>query len=253
MIIANNNGVFKLFIILEIVEFACFLCVIDIHLSGTKPNKGSLKVALRRFSEILELRLLPLSYLSVHMKNLGSDLLDFSQIWYLSTFPKICPENWSFINLWQEKRALYVKNNVHLWLFTDFFLEWEIFQTKVIEKIKTHILCSVTFLPRKSRRLWRNVEKCCRAGQTTDDNITRRMRTSCWISKATDYTLRIGNNLCFSTKTMVTRTRLNVTLYVDCLSLLATTFVTMIWEETISRVQNSSVCLLTIQCPPGCF
>jgi len=24
----------------------------------------------------------------------------------------------------------------------EFFLEWEIFQTKVVEKIKTHILCS---------------------------------------------------------------------------------------------------------------
>jgi len=27
----------------------------------------------------------------------------------------------------------------------QFFLEWEMFWTKVVEKIKTHILCSVTF------------------------------------------------------------------------------------------------------------
>jgi hypothetical protein len=33
---------------------------------------------------------------------------------------------------------------------------------KVVEKIKTHILCSVTFF-RKSCRLWDNVEKCCGA------------------------------------------------------------------------------------------
>jgi len=32
------------------------------------------------------------------------------------------------------------------------------FQTKVVEKIKTHILCSVTFF-QKSYRLWENVEK----------------------------------------------------------------------------------------------
>jgi len=32
------------------------------------------------------------------------------------------------------------------------------FQTKVVEKIKTHILCSVTFSP-KSCLLWDNVEK----------------------------------------------------------------------------------------------
>jgi hypothetical protein len=32
------------------------------------------------------------------------------------------------------------------------------FQTKVVQEIKTHILCSVTSFPRKSRRLWDNVE-----------------------------------------------------------------------------------------------
>jgi len=32
------------------------------------------------------------------------------------------------------------------------------FQTKVVQKIKSHILCSVTF-PRKSCRLWDNLGK----------------------------------------------------------------------------------------------
>ena len=50
------------------------------------------------------------------------------------------------------------------------FLDWEMFQTKVVEKIKTHILCLVTFFL-KSCRLWDNVEKYCRAGKATDDNI----------------------------------------------------------------------------------
>jgi len=44
------------------------------------------------------------------------------------------------------------------------------FQTKVVGKIKTHILCSVTFF-RKSCRLRDNVEKFCIAGQDTDDNM----------------------------------------------------------------------------------
>jgi hypothetical protein len=39
---------------------------------------------------------------------------------------------------------------------------------------------------RKSRRLWDNVEKYGTAGQATNDNITRRMRFACWITKATD-------------------------------------------------------------------
>jgi hypothetical protein len=44
--------------------------------------------------------------------------------------------------------------------------------TKVVEKIKTHIFCFVTFF-RKSYHLGENVETYCRAGQTTDDNMAR--------------------------------------------------------------------------------
>jgi hypothetical protein len=42
-----------------------------------------------------------------------------------------------------------MKMYVHLWQYlTEFFLEWEIFQRKVVEKIKTHILYSTTFFPK---------------------------------------------------------------------------------------------------------
>jgi hypothetical protein len=68
---------------------------------------------------------------------------------------------------------------------TEFFLEWEMFQTKVVHKIKTHILCSITF-SRKSCRLGDNVEKFRTARQTTDDNIIRHIRFARSITKATD-------------------------------------------------------------------
>jgi len=42
------------------------------------------------------------------------------------------------------------------------------FQTKVVEKIKTFILCSIT-CSWKSCHSWNNVEKYDRARQTTDD------------------------------------------------------------------------------------
>jgi hypothetical protein len=42
---------------------------------------------------------------------------------------------------------------------------------KYLEKIKTHILCSVTFFSRISSRLWDNVGKNSTSGQTTEDNI----------------------------------------------------------------------------------
>ena len=42
-----------------------------------------------------------------------------------------------------------------------------------------------TFSPRKSCRLWHNVEKCYISRQATDDNIIRRMRCPCCVAKAT--------------------------------------------------------------------
>jgi len=59
---------------------------------------------------------------------------------------------------------------IYLSHLAQLFSKLEIFQTKFVQKIKTHILCSVTF-SRKSYRLWDNVEKCCRAGQATGDNM----------------------------------------------------------------------------------
>jgi len=48
------------------------------------------------------------------------------------------------------------------------------------------------------------------ARETTEDNMIGRMRTACWIAKATD-TLKLCHTYCFSVATMVARTRLNVT------------------------------------------
>ena len=53
-----------------------------------------------------------------------------------------------------------MKTNIHFWShLAQFFLEWEMFQTKVVEKIKTHILCSIIFFFRKS---WRNMVELVR-------------------------------------------------------------------------------------------
>jgi hypothetical protein len=45
------------------------------------------------------------------------------------------------------------------------------FQTKLADKIKTHILFPIIFFSRKSFRLCDNVEKYCTAGQAVDENI----------------------------------------------------------------------------------
>jgi len=59
------------------------------------------------------------------------------------------------------------------------------FQTKPVEKIKTHTSCSAIFFPKivTFRRLCR---KDVTAGQATDENIVRCLLISCWIPKFPD-------------------------------------------------------------------
>jgi hypothetical protein len=57
------------------------------------------------------------------------------------------------------------------------------FQTKFVEKIKTHILRTITCF-RQWCRLRDNVEKYCRRGRP--HMTIGRMRIACWITKATD-------------------------------------------------------------------
>ena len=116
------------------------------------------------------------------------------------------------------------------------------FPTKAVEKIKTHFMFNSFFPENRAvyERLWK---KFGAAKEATNCNINWRMRFACWISKATrahmttpsrtyththtcarahTYTHthththphRICNIYCFSTATMVTRKRLDFTLYV---------------------------------------
>jgi hypothetical protein len=59
-------------------------------------------------------------------------------------FPKICQENASFTKIWQEQQVLYTKTELHF-LWISFLLRMKMFQTKVVEKIKTHVLSSKNF------------------------------------------------------------------------------------------------------------
>jgi hypothetical protein len=54
-----------------------------------------------------------------------------------------------------------MKTNIHFWTcLTQLFLEWEMFQTKILEKIETHILCSMTFFFENRaiyEMMWKNI------------------------------------------------------------------------------------------------
>jgi hypothetical protein len=52
------------------------------------------------------------------------------------------------------------------------------------ENQNTHFIFSNFF--RKSWRFWENVEKYCRVGQATEENVIQRMRFTFWKTKATD-------------------------------------------------------------------
>ena len=114
------------------------------------------------------------------------------------------------------------------------------FQTKRAEEIKTQFYAQQIF-SRKSCRLWDNVGgKNCRTKQTTDDNTVRVAR-SFWV---TDYrhTLRICTIYCFSPTKMVTRTHLNVTLYVHSFYCFVASWSTL----TMLSIYFTNQCLLLL-------
>jgi hypothetical protein len=91
------------------------------------------------------------------------------------------------------------------------------FQTKIVQKIKTHILCSVTFFSENlaiSEITWKNIVERSRLQMTI-----WRMQIECWIPRATNTHLEYVTLI--STATVVTRRHLIVTLYVHLLFLLS--------------------------------
>jgi hypothetical protein len=115
--------------------------------------------------------------------------MDFDETWYLSFFSKLCREDSGFIKIWQELRVLYTTTFPHLWQYlAELFLEWGIFRLKVVQKINTHILYTVTFFwggGGESCRLWDNVQKHGRARRSTNDVTIWRIQVTYWISKVT--------------------------------------------------------------------
>jgi hypothetical protein len=99
-------------------------------------------------------------------------------------FSEVCRQNSCLIKIRHERRELYMKTFVHLWKHVPgFFLKREIFHTKVIEKIKTHILCSITFFF-ENRAIYDIMEKNIEEQGRPLTTIWR-MRIACWITKAT--------------------------------------------------------------------
>ena len=118
----------------------------------------------------------------------GTTRLPLDGYWWnmmFELFPRLCLEDSSFIEICYELRVVYINAFSRLWQYrAEFILEWEIFHTKVVEKLKTHFIF-YNFFSRKSCRLWDNIEKCDVTGDVTNYSDIWRRRVACWVSKAT--------------------------------------------------------------------
>jgi hypothetical protein len=109
---------------------------------------------------------------------------DFYEIWYWSIF-------WKFFknillplkSVKNNVRVLCMKTNLHFWSYlAQFFLQWDVFQTKITEKIKTHILNNFLSESRTVYEImWKNIVQPGRLKMTI-----WRMPIACSITMATN-------------------------------------------------------------------
>ena len=129
------------------------------------------------------------------------------------------------------------------------FLDLEMFQINFVEKTKTHILCSITFF-RKLCGLWDNVEKCDGARVVADDNMAamhagllrlqaRKHTPASVHPQPNARTHKCTILAAFPTATMVSSTRLSVTLHVHWIVLILTLEpAAMVWNYTLDTSQT---------------
>jgi hypothetical protein len=106
---------------------------------------------------------------SVRVQQLGSQWKDFYKILYLIIFPKSVEKIHISLQSDNNNRHCTCRPIYTLIISRCVPLRKRNVSDKSVEKIKTHILCPVTF-SLKSYRLLDNVEKYGTAGQTTDGN-----------------------------------------------------------------------------------
>ena len=148
--------------------------------------------------------------LSVRMKQLGSQWTHFHEIWYLSiieNLSRIFGLHWNPTSI---RGTLHEKQYTFLKISGSVLLRMRNVSDKSCTENTNTPLCSVTFF------FFENRGKISWSRTGHKDNMAHAhcvMDTSGY-----KHALRICNSYCFSTATMVARTRLSVTLCVYCLS-----------------------------------
>ena len=166
----------------------------------------------------------------VRMKQLGSHCTNFDEIWYSSFFSRQ-----SVKKVQASVISTRITSSLHEDVFTSVTISrWIIIRIRNAsdkscrENQNTHFIFN-NFSFRKSCRLWDNVKKLHGTSGNTNDHTIWRMHVACWISKATHTHAHAPTRTCIHRNisrpniycictTMVSRTRLNITLYEHCLS-----------------------------------
>jgi len=173
-------------------------------------------VHLSVLSQNCEKWLLALSGLSFRMEQLGSHWTDFHEILFMHIFRK-------FVEKIQVSLKSVKNNRYSTWRtmynflsnLDQFFLEWEMFETKFVEKIKPHVLCSITFFSSKMVTFMRWYGKHI---AETDRPQMMRMHIACLITKATETHSEYVILIAFPQQRYLRRAVFHVTLCVRCLS-----------------------------------
>ena len=115
----------------------------------------------------------------------GHTDIKFHEIFYFIVSRNSDKKTPHLIEIWQEYRVLYIRTNIHLWSsLSESLWEWKICQTKFVEKVKAHILYSVTFFFWKRavcEIMWKNTVK-----PDSPEMTIMLIRIACWITNATN-------------------------------------------------------------------
>jgi len=118
------------------------------------------------------------------VEQLRSHGTDVHEIWHFNTFRKSAQK--IQVSLTTEKnKGYFTQRPIYIFYhLTRFFIEWEMFQTKHVEKI-THFMLNAFFFFANRAVYEKIVEKYCRTGS---NRWLFRMRIACWIPKAVAHT-----------------------------------------------------------------
>jgi len=144
-------------------------------------------------------------------ENFGSHWSDFHEILYLRIIKKSAGEILASLK-WDKNNAYLTWRRVYVYISLNSSSNEKCCK-KVVEKIKTHVICSTIFFSENLAFYEIMLEKYGTVTQATDDNIIRGTHIACRIRKTTDYFLRTIKPHCSSEQWTYYKYSKSITIY----------------------------------------